>query len=295
MSMSFGSISTSAVILLVAVPVQGGQALDAGRLSQAKALYDSADYDTALNVLDAIKVEGTPADARDRVLYRALCLLALGRQADAEAAAAQLVDADPVFSPGADLSPRLRTLLEEVRTRALPALIQKHYLAGKDLYDRADYPGAVRELSLTIELLDRAGGGDPTERNDLKTLAVGFRDLAKQRIVTSGSSRAPTAPAHTAGPVPASVEPVPIRQDIPPPPPYVASLLRQRGNTMTGSLEIVISPTGIVERARMTGSIHPAYDAELLAASKRWRYQPGARNGAPAEFVKRVIVNVHLP
>jgi len=294
MTLPFVPIRVSAAILLVAWPVQGDQGSAGGQLDQAKAMYESAEYDSALSVLDGITVEGSTAAARDRAEYRVLCLLALGRNADAETAAVQIIDADPLFSPGPDVSPRLRALLHDVRKRLLPALVQTHYQAGKDRYDRADYPAAIREFTLTIGLFDAAREGDgPAAPDDIRTLAVGFRDLATHKVATAEAARETSA--QLAAHRPTSVEPVPIRQDIPSPPPQVAALLRQRGNTLTGSLEIVISPRGDVDQASVSGSIHPAYDALLLAATKRWKYRPGSRDGTPVEFVKRVIVNVRLP
>jgi tetratricopeptide (TPR) repeat protein len=299
MTLPFLSIGVSAAILLAAWPVQGGQAPD-GRLGQAKALYESAEYDTALGVLDGIKVDGNPAEARDRAVYRVLCLLALGHNDEAEAAAVQIIDLDPLFNPGNDLTPRLRAFLNDVRKRVLPAVVQTHYRAGKERYDRGDYVGALGEFNLVVGLFEAAhDGGGPVPAEDLETLALGFRDLARQKAAAGEPAReaAPSAPtfAQSAAHVPTRAEPVAIRQDVPPPPPYVATLLRQHGSTLTGSLEVVISARGTVDRVSMTESIHPAYDALLLAASKRWRYRPALMDGNPIAFVKRVIVNVRLP
>jgi TonB family protein len=59
-----------------------------------------------------------------------------------------------------------------------------------------------------------------------------------------------------------------------------------------GEVELVISEAGKVISARMTKSIHPAYDAEVLRASRNWSYKPATRDGVPMQMVK--TVNIHL-
>jgi len=58
--------------------------------------------------------------------YRAFCLLALGRTAEAERAMEAVVAAAPSFRPtDADLSPRVRAVFSDVRRRTLPRIIQE--------------------------------------------------------------------------------------------------------------------------------------------------------------------------
>jgi TonB family protein len=51
-------------------------------------------------------------------------------------------------------------------------------------------------------------------------------------------------------------------------------------------LTVTVDETGSVTSARLSGGILPAYDEELLAAARRWRFKPATRNGAPVKFAK---------
>ena len=63
--------------------------------------------------------------------YRSLCLLALGRGAEAEEAIGAVVTARPSYQPSeAEASPRVRTAFTEVRQRLLPQIAQARYGAG---------------------------------------------------------------------------------------------------------------------------------------------------------------------
>ena len=81
------------------------------------------------------------------------------------------------------------------------------------------------------------------------------------------------------------VPPTAISQVLPP------IQLRDR-REWDGEVEVVINETGKVVSARMTKSIHPLYDAEVLRTARNWTYKPGTRDGAPAQMVK--LVNIHI-
>src|SRR5207344_1137999 len=55
-------------------------------VQDAKAFYDSASFDEALTILDRLARTQPEADVEDVQRYRALCLLALNRTADAQTA-----------------------------------------------------------------------------------------------------------------------------------------------------------------------------------------------------------------
>jgi len=88
------------VVLLLGVAAHGFGAEDppAGEsLALARDLYGAAEYERALGILDHLRTSTAPAPGSDVTAveqYRALCLLALGRSADAEQAIAALVLAD---------------------------------------------------------------------------------------------------------------------------------------------------------------------------------------------------------
>src|SRR5690348_17268604 len=114
-------------------------AAEADSLATARDLYASAAYEDALAVLNKLPNAGRPADEiRATDQYRALCLLALGRTAEAEHAIEQVVAADPFYRPATDVSPRVRTAFSDVRKRMLPALIQAKYSEAKSAFDKKD-------------------------------------------------------------------------------------------------------------------------------------------------------------
>ena len=79
-----------------------------------KALYAAAEYDKALEVVASL-------DSLEAQQYKALCLLALGRTADASTAIESLVNASPTFIPSSeDAPPRFVELVTKVRQKLLP-------------------------------------------------------------------------------------------------------------------------------------------------------------------------------
>ena len=93
----------------------------------ARELYASARYDEALAVLNDLKpTDTTPiTDRRSIEQYRSLCLLALGREAEAEGAIGAVVTADPSYQPSeTEASPRARSGLRSKglrrRSKAIP-------------------------------------------------------------------------------------------------------------------------------------------------------------------------------
>src|SRR5512134_1406461 len=93
-------------------------------LDSARELYASARYDEALAVLNELR----SADRRSIEQYRSLCLLALGRTPEAEAAIAAVITVDPTYQPSeADVSPRVRSAFTEVRQRLLPEIATARY------------------------------------------------------------------------------------------------------------------------------------------------------------------------
>ena len=80
-----------------------------GPLAVARDLYASARYDEALAMLNGVRQQesGNPTNLRYVEQYRSLCLLALGRGAEAEAAIAVVVASDPMYQPTeTEASPR---------------------------------------------------------------------------------------------------------------------------------------------------------------------------------------------
>ena len=125
--------ATSAV---AAVPAAAAPSDDT--LAAARDLYASAAYEDALAVLNRLRApDGRPDEGRAIDQYRAFCLLALGRNAEAERAIEAVVAAEPMYHPSdADVSPRVRSAFSDVRRRMLPNIIQQKYAVAKAAYDR---------------------------------------------------------------------------------------------------------------------------------------------------------------
>jgi hypothetical protein len=298
----------AAAILLVAVASLAAAADNT--LATARDLYAAAAYEDALVILNQLS-EGTHGPDEERAIqqYRAFCLLALGRTADAEQAIAAVVAVQPRYQPGdADVSPRVRATFAEVRKRVLPTVIQQQYAIAKSSYDRKNWSEAAERFNYVLEVLN-----DPEVRpvaaqpplSDVKVLAQGFRDLALSAATPPPAppkpEPAPPAPVPAASAEPAVpaaprifqatdkgvVPPITVRQNLPPFP-STASVPKQA----QGMIEVIIDETGAVEQALIRVPLNAAYDRQALLAARSWLYQPAMMNGKPVKFRKAVQINV---
>ena len=287
---------------LASVAFAQSRANDSDPLDAARELYASARYDEALAMLNNMR----PSDSRETVdrrsieQYRSLCLLALGRGSEAEAAIAAVVTADPMFQPSeVEASPRVRAAFTEVRQRLLPEIAGARYTAAKATYDRKEFALAKHQFEELLKLLhDPAMGG---KLGDLKTLAKGFLELAAAASAPpppppAPERKAPPPPPAPARPDPAKVygpddagvtAPVAVRQTVPPVPQTIMSQVKDRGR-----VEIVIDEQGRVAQGVMRQSIHPMYDQHVLSATREWRYRPATFNGVPVKYRKTILVSV---
>jgi hypothetical protein len=281
-----------------------GQVSTAGKdpLASARDLYASARYDEALAVLNDLRPTDTTSSVSDRrsiEQYRSLCLLALGRGAEAESAIAAVVTADPAYQPTeTDASPRVRAAFSDVRKRLLPDIVSTRYAVAKATFDRKDYEFATQLFRDVIGLLDDPDMGG---RNaDLRVLANGFLELSVAAAVPP-----PEPPKKEATPPPAPAQtpvepnriytiedrdvaaPLALRQDLPRLPPPLLLQAHQRG-----IVEVIIDERGRVASTTVRVSIHPVYDTMLMAAARDWRYQPAILAGKAVKFRKLIQVNV---
>ena len=190
---------SSALLIVAAFAAPVAAQTDSNPLSSARDLYASARYDEALAVLNGMR----PAESTDRRTveqYRSLCLLALGRGAEAEGAIAAVVTADPLYQPSeTDASPRVRAAFTEVRQRLLPELVSSRYTDAKASFDRKDFALAEQQFRHVMSLLE-----DPQMAGrlmDLRTLVAGFLDLSSRSAAppeTKAEAPAPPAPAPAA-------------------------------------------------------------------------------------------------
>jgi tetratricopeptide (TPR) repeat protein len=283
-----------------------GPALAQGPLEVARDLYASARYDEALAMLNGVRQQesANPINLRSIEQYRSLCLLALGRGAEAEAAIAVVVASDPMYQPTeTEASPRVRTAFSEVRQRQLPDIARTRYASAKSAYDRKDYSSAEQQFRELLRLIDDPDMGG--RLGDLRTLVMGFVDL------TAANAAPPPAPepkpearreeAAPPAPAPAMPDPqrvftsddegvtaaVPVRQEVPRVPTQIANQTRERG-----ILDVTIDEQGRVIAAAIRVGLHPIYDSQILLAAKEWRYQPATLNGRPVKFRKIIQITV---
>ena len=276
-----------------------------GPLGVARDLYASARYDEALAMLNGVRQQesSNPTNLRSIEQYRSLCLLALGRGAEAEAAIAVVVASDPMYQPTeTEASPRVRTAFSEVRQRQLPDIARTRYASAKALYDRKDYSAAEQQFRELLRLIDDPDMGG--RLGDLRTLVMGFVDL-------TAANAAPPAPepkpeprreeVPPPAPQPAAPDPQrvftsdddgvtpaqPIRQEVPRVPTQIANQTRERG-----ILDVTIDEQGRVIAAAIRVGLHPIYDSQILLAAKEWRYQPATMNGRPVKFRKIIQITV---
>lgn len=212
-------------------------------LQAALDLYASAAYEEALAALD--EVNGADLSADDHVVlaqHRMLCLMAIGRTAAAEGAAADLLALRPDFTLAArDASPRVRTMFDATRRRVLPGVVRDVFSLARKLYDAGELTQARTAFaSLTQALSDDALLASDPALADLRTLADGFLALASGTApraestspspavspaapIATEAERRPDASLDTSTPavVPAPETPVPTPSPDPAPNPAV--------------------------------------------------------------------------
>lgn len=263
-------------------------------ISAARELYASARYDEALALLNGIRpVDAAPPNERKTIeQYRSLCLLALGRGAEAEAAITAVIRVDPFYQPSeAEASPRVRATFADVRQRLLPDMATARYAEARQAYDRKQFPEAAQRFRDLVTLLDDPQMGG--RLGDLRTLAAGFVELATVAAAPPPPPAEPEpapAPTKPAGPVvptvyladePGIVPPVTIRQDVPTVPPAISRMTKAQG-----LVDLVIDNRGRVTSVVLRSSLHPVYDSMLVNAAKDWKYEPATLNNVPVQFRK---------
>ncbi len=230
---------------------------------------------------------------------RALCLLALGRQAEAERAIEILFAADPGYRVDAAASPRVRSAFSNVRRRVMPSLVQQRYLHAKAAYDRKEYETAIAQFDATLALLEMPEvlQGQEAAFADMRTLITGFRDLARAALPP------PPPPKPAAAPAPAAPPPAPPRPfytaddaDVTPPGAVNQKMPRwegpaaqaMKGMKRRGVVEVTIGESGAVDSVVMRQPTGTVYDEILLAAARKWQYTPAAKDGKAVKYRKLI-------
>lgn len=306
MSMAASTVATIAIVASaqaqgVMVAEQKTAGVEQSVLTSAKNLYAEASYEAALLELNST---GTKEDIDQVDTYRALCLLALDRQGDAEQTLEGLVTRRPLYAINdTEYSPRLVSMFRDVRKRVLPSTAQQLYTEAKAQYENKNYEVAVtkfKQLNSVLNDPDVSGGSGRLA--DLRELSDGFMKLSEQKLrdIPAPAAVAAAAPivAPTAPPAiriytavdPGVRGPVAIQQAMPAWRPTQQYL---RGRVYTGRLEVVVDERGSVERATLVKSVWPSYDPLVMEAARHWTYQPAQLEGKPVKFVKIFDITVN--
>ena len=274
--------------LLFAVAGLLGIAATAGAqepLTKAKALYDAAAYEEALTLLGPVQIP-------EAQQYKALCMLALGRPQDAAGAVELLVSASPTFEPSAeDVPPRFVSLVSDAKRKLLPTIARRTFNDARDQYKSGAREDALQKFDLVLTLAGTSPFKETTDAEDLRTLASGFIELARAAAPPKPepkalAPRAEEQPAPAAAP-PDVIQPVAIKQTIPPVPQAVVG----RGGPVS-SVRVQIGVDGKVVNAVIEQAAHPVYDRLLLVAAREWIFSPATMNGRPV--VSEKLVSVQL-
>ena len=251
-------------------------------------LYASAEYDQALS---AIGSSQDPAAQQ----YRALCLLALGRQADAERALEGLIASAPEFTLSAeDMPPRFIALFAQQRREIVPGVLRKLFAEAREDYRAKAFDRALPQFKRVLALSSQPEVRDVEGVDDLRLLAESFIDIAtaseaSKPVAVAAAVAAPVAPPPATAPVRRALQPAAaIRQEMPPWPPNFPVR-----TALSGSVRIRINTSGRVMSAAMVRSIEPRYDARVLAATHFWEYRPATENGMPVESESVVEININ--
>ena len=191
-----------ALLVCLTIGLASAQAQSASPLQNAKSLYDSASFDEALTVLDGLARTQPESDVEEIQRYRALCLLALNRTAEAQKAIEIVLSRDPSYrlSEG-DAPPRMRAAFSEVRRRLLPKVTEQLYASAKLSFDKKEYALASSQFSDLLRFLDDPDAAELSGLKEFRTLATGFRDLS----VAAQASIPRPEPPPVAGPAPATL------------------------------------------------------------------------------------------
>ncbi len=303
---------TLVALIALSLPVPGAAQ---GSLAPVRELYASASYDEALAALDTMASAGAPSVAVER--YRVLCLVALGRTADADRAIERIVRADPFYEIGDEAAPRIRTAFEQVRTRLLPGIVRGIYADGKAAFERKGFAEAAAAFQTVIDLIDTPELINQPGMDDLRMVSAGFRSLARAQKM---DSKAPPVIEDWVEHVEPSLPPVSVVDHhveivpLPITPPeekapntramtVVSSTATLRepvvvepvpieqdvprwshgelddGYVPHGVVVVDINEEGLVTSATLEVPIHVLYDMELLDAARTWRFEPARRDG----------------
>lgn len=192
MSITHVALTAALIGVLTIAPGAAAQGQPPSPLQAGIALYAAAAYDDALTAFDTARQIDLALD--DRVAldqHRMLCLLALGRTAAADEAAASLLQTKPDFVlTASDASPRARAMFDQTRRRVLPAVVRRVYTDARRAYDGGDFAAARDGFTQLSHMLadPEVAAADPAFA-DLGTLSDGFLQLSAAAINRRSAQR----------------------------------------------------------------------------------------------------------
>jgi TonB family protein len=271
-----------AVIVYLAAPAA------AQDIDRVRALYVAAAYEDALAAMpsEASFTVGTEIEQ-----YRALCLLALGREDDARAAIERLVKAHPTFvPPAAEVSPSMRALFIRVRGELMPDIVKQVYLGAKGAYESKDRDVARAGFHRALDLIASLPEEERAALADMRLLAAEFHELSAPPAITLVEPAVPAAKPAMEGSVATPFVPaVVVSQYLPAwSPPDAVS----RSTEYTGLLRVYIGADGGVTSVAVVEASHPVYDAAVLRAAKSWAYRPATRGGKPVASERDIEIRL---
>ncbi len=201
------SVLALAVTVTVTLSPIGLHAAQDDPLSAVKTAYIATEYEEALTLLSALNSGG----ARDQAdLYRALCLLALGRTSEVNQVLHGLAARAPSYRMSeSEVPPRLIALFADVRRRQAQGQVTAAYANAKASFDAGRYSEAsIRFGGVLSLLIDHQAVLDPNDAatRDLPQLSSGFRDLANAEVALASA----VAAAAAAPPPPPALPPAPV-------------------------------------------------------------------------------------
>jgi protein TonB len=229
------------------------------------------------------------AQARERALPNVL------RQ---RLAAARALYAEKSYDAAAEAFTGVLLLLED------PALSRA---AGSDLQSVTALATGFRDLSLAAgEQARAATAREPTPPATPIASAAGVDGTVPAAIGPPPVTDQASAPATSAATDPAAasppsdaVAPAAAATDIVPPVAIAQAIPRATevtvplGGPQTILLDIVIDETGRVEKAEVKRSVNRFYEAQLVAATRGWRYQPATQDGRPVKYARTLEVTLN--
>ena len=274
--MTAGAVLATAFLALAQV---AGSSAAESALNDVKQLYATAAYAEALTRLSALDGRHDPNQLDQ---YRALCLIGLGRVADADQTLERIVLRSPEFQvPKQEVSPAFLGRFAAVRKRALPIAANRAYAKARTSYDVQDYVSAAAQLEDLLTLLRaESPAGDPALA-DLQQVAEGFLRLTRAELAAANRVVYAALDANV-------TPPVELERKLPtwnPP-------SEQSWRWFRGIVEVIVDERGAVESARLAESLADFYDAGLLEAARGWRFKPALRAGQPVKYRKLVEITM---